>query len=162
MSLPENLGRRLELELKDWQQAAAELARSGSVDPSQWPARVRDAVMTPGAGVVLLGSRERAEAYPRGQLLYELTAAPEDLAPRRSSPRFTEAESLERRRQYDQAIPLYQRLVASTDPAEHAAALHALGRTMRKAKRLDECAARLSAAGPGTVDPDRTPWACRL
>ena len=42
----ENLRHRLELELKDWQQAAADLARSGSVDPSQWPARVRDAVMT--------------------------------------------------------------------------------------------------------------------
>jgi signal transduction histidine kinase len=132
-----DLGRRLELELKDWQQAAAELARSGSVDPSQWPTRVRDAVMTPGAGVVLLGSRERAEAYPRGHLLYELAAAPEDFAPRQSSPRFTEAESLERRKQYGQAIPLYQRLVASTDPAEHAEALYALGRTMRKAQQLD-------------------------
>jgi signal transduction histidine kinase len=128
----ENLGRRLELDLRDWQQAAFDLARSGSVDPSQWPARVRDAVMTPGAGVVLLGSRERAEAYPRGQLLYELTAAEEDFAPRRSSARFTAAESLERRKQYDQAIRLYRQLVASTDPAEHGEALYALGRTMRK------------------------------
>lgn len=133
-----NLGRRLELELKDWQQAAADLARSGSVDPSQWPARVRDAVMTPGAGVVLLGSRERAEAHPRGQLLYELTAAPEDINPRGSSARFTEAQSLERRKQYDQAISLYQRLVSSTDPAEHAEALYALGRAMKKAERLDD------------------------
>jgi len=94
--------------------------------------------MTPGAGVVLLGSREHAEAYPRGQLLYELTATEEDFAPRRFSARFTEAESLELRTQYDQAIPLYQRLVGSTDPAEHAEALHALGRTMRKARRRDE------------------------
>src|SRR6186713_1780293 len=133
-----DLGRRLELDLRDWQQAAGELARSGSADSSQWPARVRDAVMTPGAAVVLLGSRERAEAYPRGQLLYELAAAPEDFAPRQSSPRFTEAESLERRKQYDQALPLYRRLVASTDPAEHAEALHALGRTMRKAKQQEE------------------------
>lgn len=133
-----DLGRRLELDLRDWQQAAAELARSGSVDPSQWPARVRDAVMTPGAGVVLLGSRERAEAYPPGQLLYELAASPEDFAPRPSSDRFTEAESLERRKQYKQAIPLYQGLVASTDPAERAEALHALGRTMRKAERLHD------------------------
>jgi hypothetical protein len=62
--------------------------------------------MTPGAGVILLGSRESAEAYPRGQLLYELTAAEEDFAPHHSSARFTEAESLERRKQYDQAIPI--------------------------------------------------------
>src|SRR5512134_1842647 len=39
-----SLGRRLELELGAWQQAAADLARSGSVEPSQWPAPVRDAV----------------------------------------------------------------------------------------------------------------------
>jgi signal transduction histidine kinase len=133
-----NLGRILEFDLRDWQQAAEDLARSGTVDPSQWPTRLQKAVMIPGAAVVLLGSRERAEAYPRGQLLYEVTATPEGLAPHRFSPRFAEAESLERRQQYDQAIPLYQRLVASADPAEHAAALHALGRTMRKAKRLDE------------------------
>jgi signal transduction histidine kinase len=133
----ENLGRRLELDLRDWQQAAVDLARTGSVDPSQWPARVRDAVTRPGACVVLLGSRERAEAYPRGQLLYELTAAPEDLAPPRSSPRFMEAESLELRKQYNQAIALYQRLVASSDRAERTLALHALGRSMRKTKQLD-------------------------
>ncbi len=54
-----DLGPRLELDLKDWQQAAGELARTASVDPSQWPARVRDAVTRPGAGVVLLGSLER-------------------------------------------------------------------------------------------------------
>src|SRR5262245_38866237 len=75
------IGGSLELDLKDWQQAAVDLARSGSIDPSQWPARVRDAMTAPGAGVVLLGSREQVEAYPRGQLLYELAAAPEDLAP---------------------------------------------------------------------------------
>jgi tetratricopeptide (TPR) repeat protein len=132
-----NLGRRLELDLRDWRQAATELARSGSVEPAQWPARVRDAVLTPGAGLVLLGSRQRAEAYPHGQLLYELTAASEDFAPRPSSARFTEAESLERRKQYDQAVPLYQRLVASTNRTERTLALHALGRAMRKAQQLD-------------------------
>jgi signal transduction histidine kinase len=134
----ESLGRHLELDLKDWQQAAVDLARSGSVDPSQWPARVRDAVMTPGAGVVLLGSRDRAEAYPRGQVLYELTAAEEDFAARPASARFTDAESLEVRKRYEEAIPLYRQLVASTDPAEHAEALYALGRTMRSAERRDE------------------------
>jgi len=134
----ENLGRRLDLDLKEWQQAAVELARSGSTDPSQWPARVRDAVTTPGAGVVLLGTREAAEAYPRDRLLYELTASPEDFSPRESSPRFTEAESLERRKQWDRAIPLYQQLVASTEPWERAQALYALGRTMRRAGRLDD------------------------
>jgi len=134
----ENLGRRLELDLTKWQQAAVDVARSGSADPSQWPERVRDAVMTPGVGVVLLGSRERAESYPRGQLLYELTAAAEDFAPRQLSPRFTEAESLERRKQWDRAIPLYQQLVRSTEPAERAEALFALGRTMKRAARRDE------------------------
>jgi signal transduction histidine kinase len=144
----ETLGRRLELDLTKWQQAAVDVARSGSVDPSRLPAPLRDAIMTPGAGVILLGSRESAEAYPRGQLLYELTAAEEDFAPHHSSARFTEAESLERRKQYDQAIPIYQRLATSTDRAEHAEALYALGRSLRKAsagangavakKQLDE------------------------
>jgi signal transduction histidine kinase len=132
-----NLGRRLENDLRDWQQAAAKLARGGSVDPARWPARVGEAVMTPGAGVVLLGSREHSEAYPRGQLLYELAAAPEDLAPPRPSARFTEAESLELRKQYDQAIPLYRRLAASTDRTERTLALHALGRSMKNAKQRD-------------------------
>jgi hypothetical protein len=50
----ETLGRRLELDLTKWQQAAVDVARSGSVDPSQLPAPLRDAVMTPGAGVILL------------------------------------------------------------------------------------------------------------
>jgi hypothetical protein len=88
-------------------------------------------------------------------LLYELTAAEEDFAPHHSSARFTEADRSSVRKQYDQAIPIYQRLATSTDAAEHAEALYALGRSLRSKRRRERCvakkqldgAARVSAAG---------------
>jgi signal transduction histidine kinase len=138
-AVAENMGRRMELELKDWQQVAADLARSGSTDPALWPERVRTAVSRPGAGVVLLGSRERAQALPVGQLLFELSATSEDVRPSEKAALFDEAESLEvRSKQYDRAIALYRQLLASRESGERARVLHLLARTLNKAGRVDE------------------------
>jgi signal transduction histidine kinase len=138
----ESRGHQLEAELKDWQQAAealAEGARNGSENPSPWPARVRNAVAAPGSGVVLLGSREHAEAFPAGQLLFELSTSPEEDHGNGLSDLFREAESFElRTKQLDRAIPLYRQLTASTDPRERVQALHALARTFMKAGQTED------------------------
>ena len=54
----ETTGRRLELELREWQQAATELARTDTTDPTLWPDRVRQATSEPGAGSSCLGGWE--------------------------------------------------------------------------------------------------------
>src|SRR6185295_14133350 len=128
-------GRHLELELKEWQTAADELALNASETPAMWPERVRNAVAEPGAAVVLTRSRERPEAYPAGQLLYELSASPEDELP----PAIAEAEALEfRSKQYDRAIELYRQLRKSGNPSERTRALNGLARTLARTGRNDE------------------------
>jgi signal transduction histidine kinase len=137
-AVAENIGRRLELELRDWQQAAEDLAPRGSQDPALWPERVRKAVAQPGGAVVLLGSGETVQAYPDGQLLYALSATPE--APRGETPAsLEEAESLElRSKQFDRAIDLYRQRTTSAEPGERAHALNGLARTLAKAGRVEE------------------------
>src|SRR5438128_1200909 len=63
-AVAESTGRRLELELRDWQQAADQLAVAASPEAAVWPERVRTAVMEPGALVVLQGPAERAQVLP--------------------------------------------------------------------------------------------------
>src|SRR5262245_23642681 len=71
----EDVGRRLEFELRDWQEAIDELSRVEVKDASRWPSRVRQAVES-GDAVVLDGDREHVRAFPRGRLLYALSAIP--------------------------------------------------------------------------------------
>ena len=141
----ENVGRRLELELKEWQQAADAIARIGPADPALWPERVRDAVAESGEGVVLLGARERVQAVPAGRLLWELSPA------RRASPKvesrdLDEAESLELGTHYNQAIARYRELVSSREPGVRVAALHRLARTLKKVGRTDHLVARTDSS----------------
>ena len=68
--------RRLERELSEWQQAIFQLGQSGATDPALWPARVRLATQQPGSAVVLLGEKDRVQAFPPGQLPYILPPAP--------------------------------------------------------------------------------------
>src|SRR6185369_1156723 len=63
----ENAGRRIEIELHNWQEALDDIVRSGVNDPIRWPERVRTAIATPGAAVVFLGPRGREEAIPAEQ-----------------------------------------------------------------------------------------------
>src|SRR5215475_9743080 len=67
-SAAESAGRRLELELKDWQQSTDGIVGAGD-NPDHYPARIRDALAR-GAGVVLVGSRTSVRAVPPAQLLY--------------------------------------------------------------------------------------------
>jgi signal transduction histidine kinase len=136
--MAENEGRRLELELKDWQQAIDELARSESEDAARWPARVREAIARPGSAVVLLGSREHVRRFPAKQPLYRLTPELETVEDE-SSAGFLEAESFEvREKQFDRAIPLYQQLKSSAKPGERILALHGLARTFAQAGRTED------------------------
>jgi signal transduction histidine kinase len=134
----ENKGRQLELTFQDWQQAVDELARSGSEDPTEWPARVRDVLATPGFGVVLLGDREHMRRFPAKKPQYQLKPELETVVDE-SSASFLEAESLEvREKQFDRAISLYQQLAASTKPGERILALKGLARTFANIGRKED------------------------
>lgn len=130
-------GFRLESELNEWQQAVREIARSGTTNRADWPERVRRAVATPGAAVVLTGSFERAEPYPHGQLLYELpaTAASSAVLP----PWLAEADQLELRdKRYEQAIELYRRLLKDAATPDRAVILRGLAAALKNAGRASE------------------------
>jgi tetratricopeptide (TPR) repeat protein len=125
----EAAARRLEWELMEWQQAAAQLAPAAG-----WPARVRAAMAEPGFVVVLLGDKRQPQALPPGHLLYSLSpAAAPDL------PSLDEVESLElRAKDYEQAIAQYRRALAAARPPDRAILLNRLARSLKKAGQLDE------------------------
>ena len=54
--IAESTGRQLELDLRDWQQAAEQISLMGPADPARWPDRVRLAMAQPGGAVLLAGS----------------------------------------------------------------------------------------------------------
>jgi tetratricopeptide (TPR) repeat protein len=149
-------GRRLESELNAWQQAAEDLGRSGAADPARWPERVRRAVATSGAAVVLTGSLEHAQVLPEGRLLYDLSHRSEsDVVP--VSPRLRQAELLELRdRKYGQAIELYREALRGARSPERQLILRGLAGALRNAGRHDQ-AIRVGGQGPGhafRVSPD--------
>ena len=134
----ESAGRRLESELNEWQQAVRDIARSGRANRADWPERVRRAVATPGGAVVLTGSLERAQAFPQGRLLYELSASVESGADA-SAPLLAEAEQLEfRDKRYEQAIELYRRLLKDAKPGDRAVILRGLAGALKNAGRTGE------------------------
>ena len=143
--IAESTGRQLELDLRDWQQAAEQIALMGPTDPARWPERVRLAVTEPGGAVVLAGRQARPDVLPAGQLLYAMSPVP------RPSPAeppsslvtslVTRAEALELRdQQHDAAVALYSEALDSAGPAERAAILHRLGRALQKADKAEEAA----------------------
>ena len=136
----EIVDRRVELEFSAWRQAVDQLVQAGATNPASWPARVRTAVDDPGSVVVLLGERKRVRALPPGQVLYSLSSIPESSVPKQqASPLMAEAESLElRAKNYNQAIALYRRLLASAKPSERAVVLHRLARSLKKAGQTEE------------------------
>ena len=132
--------RRLERELSEWQQAIDQLGQSGATDPALWPARVRLATQEPGSAVVLLGEKDRVQAFPAGQLPYILSPAPAASSPVGPRPPFwPQAELAElREKNYEKAIRLYRRLLGSAKRAERVILLHRVARCLRKADRQQE------------------------
>ena len=139
--IAESTGRQLELDLRDWQQAAEQLALGGPTDPARWPDRVRLAATEPGGAVVLAGSQERPDVLPAGQLLYAMSPVSKNSPAEAPSSLAIRAETLELRdRQHDQAIALYRRALGSAGRGERVGILHRLGRTLKKADMTEEAA----------------------
>ena len=137
----ESTGRQLELDLRDWQQAAEQLALTGPTDPARWPDRVRLAATEPGGAVLLAGSQERPDVLPAGQLLYAMSPVSKHSSAEPPPSLVIRAETLELRdRQHDQAIALYREALGSAGPGERAGILHRLGRTLKKADMTEEAA----------------------
>jgi signal transduction histidine kinase/tetratricopeptide (TPR) repeat protein len=132
------VGRGLELQFKEWQQALQSTATAEMADPSSWPKMIRQAVETPGSGVIFWRDENLLRTFPSSQLLYAVTAV--SSKPQRSLPSsFTQAESVELgQKDYPRAIRLYQTFVDSADVHLQPLVLHRLARTYRKAGRLDE------------------------
>ena len=125
--IAESTGRQLELDLRDWQQAAEQLALVGPTDPARWPDRVRLAVTEPGGAVLLTGRQARPDVLPAGQLLYAMSSVPRTSPAEPPSSLVTRAERLELRDgQHEAAIALYREALGSAGPAERADILHRL------------------------------------
>ena len=139
--IAESTGRQLELDLRDWQQAAEQIALMGPTDPARWPDRVRLAVTEPGGAILLAGTQARPDVLPAGQLLYAMSPVPRTSPAEPPSSLVTRAETLElREEQHEAAIALYREALDSAGPAERAAVLHRLGRALKKADMLEDAA----------------------
>ena len=139
--IAESTGRQLELDLRDWQQAAEQISLMGPADSARWPYRVRLAMAQPGGAVLLAGSQPRPDVLPAWQLLYAMSPVPRTSPAEPPSSLVTRAETLELREgQHDAAIALYRETLGSAQPAERAAVLHRLGRALKKADMLEDAA----------------------
>ena len=139
--IAESTGRQLELDLRDWQQAAEQLALVGPTDPARWPDRVRLAVTEPGGAVLLAGRRARPDVLPAGQLLYAISPVPSTSPAAPPSLLVTKAERLELRDgQHAEAFALYREALGSAGPAERAGILHRLGRALKNADMPEDAA----------------------
>ena len=137
--IAESTGRQLELDLRDWQQAAEQLALVGPTDPARWPDRVRRAVTEPGGAILLTGRQVRPDVLPTGQLLYAMSPVPRTSPAEPPSPLVGKAETLELRDgQHDAAIALYREALGAARPAERAGILHRLGRALKRADRTED------------------------
>ena len=135
--------RDLDEELRRWQAAVDELvdtndlaAFDASAVPTQahWPERLRQAVESPAGAVLIVRVGQALNALPNGQLLYEPAASAS------SGREFTRLTGLDdaraaevRDHDYARALRLYERMMATAEPADRAVALHGLARTARKA-----------------------------
>jgi len=132
----EDIGRRLEFDLKEWQRTADRLAQDPA-NRESWPESLRHAVDSTGGAVVLYRNGRRIESQPRGQVLYELSELP-PLEATPVSPLIEQAESLEDRdKNYDASIAIYRRLLNS-NPTARATVLNGLGRNLKKAGHTEE------------------------
>jgi hypothetical protein len=63
------IGRYLDLEFTQWQNALESTAREARAEPISWPDTVREGVEAPGSGVIIWLDGKKLQAYPSGQLL---------------------------------------------------------------------------------------------
>jgi signal transduction histidine kinase len=134
------IGRDLDSEFSRWEESVRLTVKEGTLDSDSLPEIIHEALGEPGGGVILSKSEVGYEAFPSHSLLYVPQNAP---APRTQSSQIpaslVKAESLEiEQKDYRGAILSYQRLLNSTDAELRPLLQQRLGRTLRKADRLDE------------------------
>ena len=132
--------RELEQELARWQLAVDQASQDPRLERLPLPSETtRDSAEEPSAGVFLVRQGDQLRAFPPGQLLYELVPVP--APPPTDGPRLrmlAEAEARETRdKDFQRAIALYRRLLATAGPADRASLIHRLARTYRKAGLTD-------------------------
>jgi signal transduction histidine kinase/tetratricopeptide (TPR) repeat protein len=134
------IGRDLDLEFTQWQNALESTAREALAEPISWPDIVQEGVEAPGSGVIIWLDGKKLQAYPSGQLPYIIADAPTPIAAQPALPSsVAQAESLElSQKDYSGAIRSYQKLLDSSDAPLQPFLLHCLARSYRKASRLDD------------------------
>lgn len=148
--------RELDDELRQWQRAVEELAGSGTLVESEstsststapmatWPDRVRQAIASPGSGVLIFRNGGDLGVLPAGQLLYRPAATvPSPLSTQRprgiAAVELAAAELAELRdKDFPRALELYERLLPEADSDDRALLVHRLARTSKKAGLQDQ------------------------
>jgi len=65
----DEIGRRLEFDLKEWQRTVDQLAHGDPANRESWPELLRHAADSPGGAVVLYRNGGRIVCQPQGQVL---------------------------------------------------------------------------------------------
>lgn len=139
-SIADRIGRDLDRDFRQWQEALASFAGEKATDKGRLPEIVRQAVESPGSGVVIRLDEQQFSAFPSGQVLYipQGVSVP-GMSPKRLPASIARIEIVEAaQKDYLRAIRLYQELLRSCDAALRPLILHRLARTYRKAGRLDD------------------------
>jgi signal transduction histidine kinase/tetratricopeptide (TPR) repeat protein len=134
------IGRDLDLEFTQWQNALESTVKEAMAEPISWPEIVREGVEAPGSGVIIWLDGKKLQAFPSGQLLYTIADAPAPITEQPALPSsIAQAESLElSQKDYPRAIRSYQKLLDSSGAPLQAYLLHRLARSYHKASRLDD------------------------
>jgi signal transduction histidine kinase len=141
-SIADRTGRDLARDFRQWQEALSSIVGQKTAGLVPWPEMVRQAVASPGSGVVIWRDRQDFRAYPSSQLLYLPPTIPVgSIHPKLLPPSVAQVEDVELvQKDYTRAIHLYQGLLDSSGPELRPLILHRLARTFRKAGRLDDAA----------------------
>jgi signal transduction histidine kinase len=145
---------------EDMDRAAAEIERDMASESNRWtdtarfvvsrgfplavaslPETLSQAFAAPGGGVLLSATAEGIEVFPPGAVLYLPPGSAAAVQNPRSDgpPGLAAAESMELvRKDLPRAVRAYRALLSSSGPASRPLVLQRLGRTFRKAGRLDE------------------------
>jgi signal transduction histidine kinase len=156
------IGRDLDVQLTQWQNALQSTSREVMAEPISWPEMVREGVEAPGSGVIIWLDGKKLQAYPSGQLLYTIADVSTPITPQEPLPAsIAQAESLElSQKDYPRAIRAYQRLLDSSDATLRPLLLHRLARSYHKASRFDDAVrayqklAKLNPAYIGELSSD--------
>ena len=139
-SVADQTGRDVARDFRQWQEALVSIVRQKSADTGSLPETVRQAVGSPGSGVVVRLDEQSLNALPPGQLLYvppsvSIPSIPPKPLPASIAP-IEIVELVEK--DYLRASRLYKDLLHSSDAESRPLILHRLARTYRKAGRLND------------------------